>query len=127
MTSSEDENETSRHSEVMTQSDENSSLAATKALGDGISFATGTGSLGVLSRFEIIEQVGRGGFGIVYRARDLELNRDVAVKVARPEQVATAEGIARFRREADPVHTRGSGKFCLGRAQLPGHGGHRDP
>jgi WD40 repeat protein len=36
-----------------------------------------------LGRFEILDEIGRGGFGIVYRARDTELGRHVAVKVMR--------------------------------------------
>ena len=50
--------------------------------------------------YELIEVIGAGGMGIVYRARDLKLQRDVALKVL-PEAVALdPDRIARFRREA---------------------------
>ena len=37
-----------------------------------------------LGRYELFEQLGRGGFGIVYRARDTALNVERAVKVQHP-------------------------------------------
>ena len=53
-----------------------------------------------IGAYELIEVIGAGGMGIVYRARDLRLQRDVALKVL-PESVATdPDRIARFRREA---------------------------
>jgi serine/threonine-protein kinase len=49
---------------------------------------------------EIVRQLGAGGMGAVYLARDTRLNRDVAVKVL-PEQFARdPERLARFTREA---------------------------
>ena len=53
-----------------------------------------------LSHFEILEFIGKGGFGEVYRARDTDLDRTVALKVL-PEAVSSnPAGRARFRREA---------------------------
>ncbi len=54
----------------------------------------------VFGRFEVVREVGRGGFGVVYLARDPVLARDVALKVPRPEMLVTAEARQRFMREA---------------------------
>ncbi len=51
-------------------------------------------------RYEILALVGAGGMGTVYRARDLELDDIVALKVMRPELCATPGILDRFRREA---------------------------
>lgn len=53
-----------------------------------------------LGKFELIEAVGRGAFGTVYRSRDTQLQRIVAVKVPRSGQLATDEDEDRFVREA---------------------------
>jgi tetratricopeptide (TPR) repeat protein len=53
-----------------------------------------------LSHFRVLEEIGRGGMGVVYRARDVRLDRDVALKVLPPEVVADADRKARFLREA---------------------------
>jgi hypothetical protein len=51
-------------------------------------------------KYRVEAFVGRGGMGAVYRARDLRLERDVAVKVIRAELTASADARARFQREA---------------------------
>ncbi len=53
-----------------------------------------------LSHYRIIEQVGAGGMGVVYRARDERLERDVALKVLPAGILSDAATRARFRREA---------------------------
>ena len=51
-------------------------------------------------RFEVLEELGRGTFGVVLRCRDTELGRVVAVKVPRPGALASAEEQDRFLGEA---------------------------
>src|SRR2546422_88150 len=50
--------------------------------------------------YELLEDIGAGGFGRVYRARDLGLERDVAIKVLHPSLTADLGVVERFRREA---------------------------
>ena len=50
--------------------------------------------------YEILGQIGVGGMGEVYRARDTGLHRDVAIKVLPDEFAQDAERLARFEREA---------------------------
>jgi len=56
-----------------------------------------------LGPYEILAQLGAGGMGEVYRARDSRLGRDVAVKVLPPEFARDPERLARFRREAQTL------------------------
>jgi tetratricopeptide (TPR) repeat protein len=53
-----------------------------------------------LGKYELLAEVGRGSFGIVYRARDTELDRVVALKVPRAGHLASPEEEDRFLREA---------------------------
>ena len=53
-----------------------------------------------VGRFTLIDKVGVGAFGTVYKARDPELDRVVAIKVPRAGNLSTADDRARFVREA---------------------------
>jgi len=53
-----------------------------------------------LGHYRIEEQIGAGGMGVVYRATDLNLNRQVAIKMLHGECAASAERRSRFEREA---------------------------
>jgi formylglycine-generating enzyme required for sulfatase activity/predicted Ser/Thr protein kinase len=53
-----------------------------------------------LSHYRILEKLGEGGMGVLYRARDARLERDVAIKVLRPEALGDASRRHRFAQEA---------------------------
>ncbi|SFD86611.1 serine/threonine protein kinase [Bacillus sp. OV194] len=55
----------------------------------------------ISGRYKLLEVIGDGGMAIVYRAKDLILDRDVAVKILRSEFSDDEEFIKRFRREAE--------------------------
>jgi len=54
-------------------------------------------------KYRVDRVIGRGGMGAVYRARDVRLDRDVAIKVVRADLLDDVEARARFRREAQIV------------------------
>ncbi len=53
-----------------------------------------------LSHYKILEQIGAGGMGVVYRAHDEQLDRDVAIKVLPPGSLADDSARRQFRKEA---------------------------
>ncbi len=58
------------------------------------------GSKKIVSHYELSEELGRGGMGEVYKARDLKLDRVVALKFLAPHLLRSPEALARFEREA---------------------------
>src|SRR5262245_43757567 len=54
-------------------------------------------------KFEVLDVAGVGAFGTVYKARDPELDRVVAIKVPRAGQLASSRDLNRFLREARSV------------------------
>ena len=53
-----------------------------------------------LSHYKVLDEISRGGMGIVYRALDVKLNREVALKVLPPDLVSDPERKRRFVQEA---------------------------
>ena len=82
-----------------------------------------------LEHYEIIDKIGEGGMGAVYRAEDTRLRRKVAIKVLPPELAADAERLARLEREAQLLaslnHPNVAAVHGFGGADVEDSGGRR--
>jgi serine/threonine protein kinase len=65
-----------------------------------------------LGRYSVVELLGSGGMGEVYRAADTDLHRDVALKVLPPDTVGDADRVSRFRREARALAVLNHPNIC---------------
>jgi serine/threonine protein kinase len=78
----------------------------------GDTSAAKSGPLKRIGRFEVQAVLGQGAFGAVYRARDPQLDRLVAIKVPRAGVLKTAEDMHRFLREARAAATLNHPQVC---------------
>ena len=67
----------------------------------------------LISHYRLLDQLGDGGMGVVYRAEDVRLGREVAVKLLRADAVPSRDWLARFEREARLASSLQHPNICM--------------